>query len=212
MRGKLPSLFIPVLAVSAIVGTGFALFEFNESETTSLEITNSNVNLAGYSEIGMITLENETYARLSIDSAADGGIHLTYDTGATPAAKRDRVDFHFSLNQDTAAEESLTLTTEISMSSDLGMYINLSAQTYLRTDPIGTKGSQDPMTSTLTLTDTLTHDGSSAGTNFTLYTYLIFDWAHGTEPTTRAEWDTLNGIIEGLTNPAFTITYTVDFA
>lgn len=211
MRGKLLSLFIPVLAVSAIVGTGFALFEFNESEATSLEINNSNVDLAGYSEIAMITIENETYARLSIDSAADEGIHLIYDSGAT-GASQDRVFFHFALIQDTAAEESLTLTTVINMSSDLGAYFSLSAQTYLRETAIGSKIRKEHMYDSLTLTDTLTHDGSSAGTSFTLYTYLTFDWADDREPTTRAEWDTLNKIINDISGAAFAITYTVDFA
>lgn len=210
MRGKLLSLFIPVLAVSAIVGTGFALFEFNESEATSLEIDNSNVNLAGYSEIGQLEIANTSYAKLSLDAGDDEGIHLTYSTGHS-GGTQDQVAFSFTLTQDTAAEESLTLTTQISMPSDLGAYINLSAQNYNRTSSIGTKGTQEPMTSTITLTDTLTADGSATETTFDLYTSLTFSWATGMEPTTRTEWDTLNGIIEGLSNPALTITYSVDF-
>lgn len=210
MRGKLLSLFIPVLAVSAIVGTGFALFEFNESGATSLEIDKTNVNLAGYSEIGEITIESETYAKLSIDSAADGGIHLTYSGGS--GGTQDQVAFSFTLNQDTAAEESLTLTTEISMETNLGEYINLTAQNYLDGSDIGTAGTQEPMTSTLTLTDTLSADGTGAETTFDLYTSLTFSWASGQEPDSKSDWNALSSVITNLSNPALTITYSVDFA
>lgn len=210
MRGKLLSLFIPVLAVSAIVGTGFALFQFNESEATSLEINKSNVDLAGYSEIGKIEIANTSYAKLSLDADDDQGIHLTYDNGAT-SATQDQVAFSFKLTQDTAAEEELTLTTVISMETNLGAYIDLSAQTYNDGSGIGTSSSQNPMTSTLTLTDTLSADGSGAETTFSLSTHLTFSWATDKEPDSKADWNTLSSIISNLTN-AVTITYTVGFA
>lgn len=208
MKSKLLSLFIPVLAVSAIVGTGFALFQFNESQETSVNIGSQNVSLAGYSEIGTISIENAGAATLSIDADYASGIHLVYTGGQ---GTTDQVDFSFVLTQDEPAAESLDLTTVIEFATGLGEYIHVEAVTYLDGSSLDNteSGSGD---SAITIEDTLTTDGLSDSTTFDLYTSLTFSWSAGMQPTDTDSWDALNDIINNISGDALTITYSVDFA
>lgn len=208
MKNKILGIAVPALAAVAVIGTGFATWQFTENGASA----SIGATLEGYTNLGDITIENATNATLNLDASDTGdGITLEYSEGT--GTTTDQIDFEFEVKQDLAREKSLTLTTTISFDDDLGSYIKLSAQNYNDTTGLGNEHSADNMSSQLTWTDSLTTSGTSTSETFSLSTHLSFEWAEGKEPSSLSDWNTLNDIIDGLTGgTAFTISYEIDYA
>lgn len=207
MKNKILGIVVPALAAVAVIGTGFATWQFTENGASA----SIGATLEGYTNLGDITIKNATNATLNLDSSTTGdGIHLEYSEGT---GTTDQIDFDFEVKQDLAREKSLELTTTISFAEDLGSYIKLSAQNYRDESELGNEHSVEDMSNDLTWTDTLTTSTTSTSETFSLSTHLNFEWAEDMEPDTLSDWTTLNNIINSLSNnTAFTITYSVDYA
>lgn len=208
MKNKILGIVVPALAAVAVIGTGFATWQFTENGASA----SIGAKLEGYTNLGNITIKNAEYATLNLDASDTGdGITLEYSGGS--GTTTDQIDFEFEVKQDLAREKSLTLTTTISFDDDLGSYIKLSAQNYKGETDLGTSHSAEDMSSDLSWEDTLTTSSTSTSETFSLSTHLSFDWATDKEPESLSDWNTLNNIINGLTEgTAFTITYEIDYA
>lgn len=208
MKNKILGIVVPALAAVAVIGTGFATWQFTENGASA----SIGATLEGYTNLGDITIKNAEYATLNLDSSTTGdGITLECSSGA--GATDDQIDFEFEVKQDLAREKSLELTTTISFASDLGSYIKLSAQNYRDESELGDEKSADNMSTSLSWEDTLTTSDSKTEETFSLSTHLSFSWAEGMEPDTLRDWNTLRVIINNLSDgTAFTISYEIDYA
>lgn len=210
MKNKILGIVVPALAAVAVIGTGFATWQFTENGASA----SIGAKLEGYTNLGDITIKNAEYATLSLDASDTGdGITLEYDGATTNSATNNQIDFEFEVKQDLAREKSLELTTTISFESNLGSYIKLSAHNYDDTTGLGNEQSVETMSSDLYWTDSLTTSSALTQETFSLSTHLSFKWADGKEPDSLSDWEALNTIITNLTgDTAFTITYEIDYA
>lgn len=208
MKNKILGIAVPALAAAAVIGTGFATWQFTENGASA----SIGATLEGYTNLGDITIKNAEYATLNLDSSTTGtGITLEYSGGS--GTTTDQIDFEFEVKQDLAREKNLTLTTTISFDSNLGSYIKLSAQNYRDETELGNAHSADSMSTSLSWEDSLTTSSTSTSETFSLSTHLSFSWAEDQEPGSLSDWEALNTIITDLTSDtAFTITYSVDYA
>ena len=203
MKHKILAILVPVLASAAVVGTGFAAWQFTGS---SGSMSVSSVQLGSANSIGNITVQNATQAQLVMDSNSSSGILLKYGQGATGSPKEDRIDFSFTLT----SQADVTLKTTIVMPPDLGAYVSLEAENHNTSNnsSLGTNHTQT-MSSQLSWDDTITN---ASGT-MNLYTDLDFTWVSGKEPQDYSAYTNLKGIVDGLSGQAaLSVTYSLSFA
>lgn len=228
MKRKLLLGLVPLLGCTSIIGTGFALFQFNENAAPAVfELPASNVNLEGYASIGQIEIKHKECAKLVLDSEVDDlgdGIHLVYDCsgceGSTPT--QDQIDYSFTVTQSPGVDSSnVKVTTNVAIAESLNSYLSVCAVTNDSSNNSGTCNSNSS-SSSFTLTDTFSisnsnnslSEGSTQDTTKNLSTKFTFKWAENMMPDSKEDWETLSCILSCLqsnSTPALTVTYSVDF-
>ena len=201
MKRRILGLIVPVLAGLTIVGTGFSVWYFTDSDGSKAQAS-VNVNLSGYSEIATITIPNTTNYTLDLDSSADEGIHLNNSTSDASADQISGVTVTLNNNSLAGAsiDRDLTVTANISFTGSIGSYVSFALDNDPATSWTGTSGSFTATVETSTATgDTETLDVPDLP--------LTFSWTD--EPESASDWSTLNTAVR---SSKLSITYTVAWA
>ena len=222
MKRKLLLGLVPLLGCTSIIGTGFALFQFNENTAPAVfELPASNVNLEGYASIGQIEIKHKDCAKLVLDSEVDDlgdGIHLIYDCsgceGGTPI--QDQIEYSFTVDVEGCVPSlDLKLTTTVTVAESLNSYLSVCAQTsfnsYTSTNSCGSNASSNSFNFDISFGNASV---SSDQTYESLSTKFTFKWAENMMPDSKEDWETLSCILSCLqsnSTPALTVTYSVDF-